>query len=88
MTWELNVKPDNQAALRLHGTLCGVHCNIAPRHSLCGGKWRRRCRVQSLVAARKVPEDDSRFEAHWGSPQLRRTTLPGRMIVGPVQVAG
>ena len=89
-TWELNVKPDNQAALRLYER-CGMR--LQHRATALSVRWEvaeTLPRPELAVAARLVaPEDDSRFERALGllDGQLRSgRALPGRMIVGLYKV--
>lgn len=85
-TWELNVKPDNQAALRLYER-CGMR--LQHRATALSVQWKLAetlPRPQLAVTARLVaPEDDSGFERALrlldGQLQGGRA-LPGRMIVG------
>ena len=89
-TWELNVKPDNRAALRLYER-CGMQ--LQHRATALWVQWKMAetlPRTELAVRAQLVPpEDDSRFERvlRLVDGQLREgRALPGRMIVGLYKV--
>ena len=89
-TWELNVKPDNQAALRLYER-CGMR--LQHRATALSVPWKLAetlPRPELAVRAQLVaPEEDGRFERALRliDGQLREgRALPGRMLVGLYKV--
>jgi len=91
VTWNLNVKPDNQPARRLYERF-GMHAEY--RSTALGLRWELVATIPGpvvAVAARVVPpEEDERFERVLGllPGELQSgRALPGRVVVGLVHSA-